>query len=715
MLPRFFILAFALLCTSANAQFSHLEVETYAVHDASLPELEGLTTYRLWAHFEQSTDFVSAISGLQGTPLKINTSTSFYQNSAGGNTGNQINPSLFDLLPEVEFDSYLTIGRSNQSDPGINISTLVVPSEPWLNNFDNGESIVINGIVGGAWYITFGETSENGFAGDDLKVLLGQFTTDGEFNGVLNIQVFEGGLQSNEVRIEGEAFSSDPNALFGCMDESASNFNPNANVDDCTCIYDCALNIDEINYGAPNCVINNDAQLEVSISGGQGLVYFYLNDENPVVVNLFSNLSEGDYELIVIDDQGCSDTLDFDISPGLTISAALESNVLCNGDANGSISANSTGINTIFSLNEDLSNPNFDGVFNGLEEGTYTVYAQSENGCQGAANPITITAPAPLTAGFTEISDQSCEVGSVGAINATATNGTPPYTYSLDGVSWQSSNVLEADAGDYLVFVQDANNCVAVSPNSALILSTGVTGCTDENACNYNPEASCSGNCIYPTESYLDCNGNCINDTDMDGVCDELEVFGCTDENACNYDSTATEEDGSCEYVSLFSIEGDVQVTSGEEVLYTYTNTPGSSYQWTIENGTIISGQGSNSVVVIWDNAVQGNVGVFETTNTDCIGAEISIAVSIDVIGIQEQTTLSISYYPNPIDNYLNLVLSQNQRFIASIYDNAGRMVCSSMIDHVGILPTTSLASGTYILKCENEQFFYRSTIIVQH
>ena len=48
----------------------------------------------------------------------------------------------------------------------------------------------------------------------------------------------------------------------------------------------------------------------------------------------------------------------------------------------------------------------------------------------------------------------------------------------------------------------------------------------------------------YP-EGIYDCDGvTCINDTDGDGVCDELETSGCTDETACNYNSSATDDDG---------------------------------------------------------------------------------------------------------------------------------------------------------------------------
>ena len=66
-----------------------------------------------------------------------------------------------------------------------------------------------------------------------------------------------------------------------------------------------------------------------------------------------------------------------------------------------------------------------------------------------------------------------------------------------------------------------------------------ISGCTDDGqqswsvnpgtpACNYDSAANLNdGSCTYPL-TYYDCNNICINDTDGDGVCDELEVLGCT-------------------------------------------------------------------------------------------------------------------------------------------------------------------------------------------
>ena len=71
-------------------------------------------------------------------------------------------------------------------------------------------------------------------------------------------------------------------------------------------------------------------------------------------------------------------------------------------------------------------------------------------------------------------------------------------------------------------------------------------GCTDVTACNYDAIANVdNGGCTYPVQ-YYDCYGACINDTDGDGVCDELEIAGCTNPLSINFNPSATDDDGSC-------------------------------------------------------------------------------------------------------------------------------------------------------------------------
>jgi len=92
--------------------------------------------------------------------------------------------------------------------------------------------------------------------------------------------------------------------------------------------------------------------------------------------------------------------------------------------------------------------------------------------------------------------------------------------------------------------------------SSSLDGAGGIPGCTDATACNYDATATeDDGSCTY-AETYYNCNGACLNDTDGDGVCDELEIAGCTDANACNYDATATDDDGSCAQLDQCGICG---------------------------------------------------------------------------------------------------------------------------------------------------------------
>ena len=98
----------------------------------------------------------------------------------------------------------------------------------------------------------------------------------------------------------------------------------------------------------------------------------------------------------------------------------------------------------------------------------------------------------------------------------------------------------------------------------------GYGGCTDANACNYDPNASydngsCAysdacGNCgnyhggctYYGACNYDSCanydDGSCVFTADACGNCGNYHG-GCTDPSACaNYDSCANYDDGSCQY-----------------------------------------------------------------------------------------------------------------------------------------------------------------------
>ena len=82
------------------------------------------------------------------------------------------------------------------------------------------------------------------------------------------------------------------------------------------------------------------------------------------------------------------------------------------------------------------------------------------------------------------------------------------------------------------------------------------SGCTINTACNYSATANVNdGSCEFP-QTYYDCNDQCLNDTDSDGVCDELEVLGCQQVNANNYNPLATDS-GHCIYYGCMEVAAD--------------------------------------------------------------------------------------------------------------------------------------------------------------
>ncbi|MCH2197194.1 MAG: SprB repeat-containing protein [Flavobacteriales bacterium] len=541
--------SFALLMSlTSAAQVSGLELETIQVHTGDIPELTGYTTYRLYATCQNEDDFVSSVYGVAGTPLSITTDGTFYQDPFGSENGSVINPAFFPFFPALTFDSWVTIGRENSTTPGAAVSTLQSASDAWVDQFATGQDININGQFGGSWFTTFDVSSVNGFAGPDLKVLLGQFTTNGNLSGFINVQVFIFGDNQNIVEVTQLSFSNQAGAIFGCTDPAADNFDPTATVDDGSCEFPCTLQIDELIITPTSCVDSNDGALTVVASGGQGAVSYSLDDSTPLLNQNFIDLAAGDYTLIVEDQQGCIAGQLLTI-PGPTpveVSFDTVSQITCNGEDNGSITVAVSGGTGPYMYGLSFGNyTQSEPTFSGLGEDTYVIYVSDINGCTGNSNGVDITEPNPLQVAVTGSTPASCPNEPDGVIASVGFGGTGALQFTIDGVNLQNSGVFLVPAGTYNVNLIDANGC-EVSSDPVIIGSTGVVGCTDPSACNYDASAECDEGCTYsgctnPTACNYDMSAGC-----EDGSCEFDSCAGCTDVTACNYDATATIDDGSC-------------------------------------------------------------------------------------------------------------------------------------------------------------------------
>ncbi|HEV3324446.1 MAG TPA: gliding motility-associated C-terminal domain-containing protein [Puia sp.] len=116
------------------------------------------------------------------------------------------------------------------------------------------------------------------------------------------------------------------------------------------------------------------------------------------------------------------------------------------------------------------------GSFSGLPTGVYPVSVTDAAGTT-ASQTVTLTQtvnpPQVTVSAYTNPTGCGKDDGT---ITLTATGGTPPYTYTADDITWQTSNTftnLPADAALalYPLSVRDANGCLAWPSNSPILVS----------------------------------------------------------------------------------------------------------------------------------------------------------------------------------------------------------------------------------------------------
>lgn len=77
-------------------------------------------------------------------------------------------------------------------------------------------------------------------------------------------------------------------------------------------------------------------------------------------------------------------------------------------------------------------------------------------------------------------------------------------------------------------------------------------------------------------------------------------------------------------------ISGPVAVCSGNNNQYSVSWTPISTYLWIVTGGTIVSGQGTNNIIVNWGAAGAGNVSLTETTKGTVCATTVGLPVTIN-------------------------------------------------------------------------------------
>jgi len=174
--------------------------------------------------------------------------------------------------------------------------------------------------------------------------------------------------------------------------------------------------------------------------------------------NVFTGLVPGTYVVTVRDANHCISTTTVTVgnSPAPTVTATSTA-AACN-NVNGTITANGNGGIAPLLYSRDGVNYQVSNIFSGLTAGTYTIFVKDATGCTNTVNVIVANTGAPTVTASSTVS--AC-ASNTGSITANASGGSPGYQYSINGSTFQASNVFTGlAAGNYVVYAKDAIGCI---------------------------------------------------------------------------------------------------------------------------------------------------------------------------------------------------------------------------------------------------------------
>jgi hypothetical protein len=201
------------------------------------------------------------------------------------------------------------------------------------------------------------------------------------------------------------------------------------------------------------------------VAGGGTIPYSY-SWSNGATTQSITSLPAGTYTVTVTDANGCQKTSSCTVTSTEAFNpSASVVNVSCYGGSNGSITVNNA--NGVAPFQYSINGVSFqsDSTFNGLAEGTYTITVKDKNGCTGFVSK-TITQPTQLLVTLGTVKN-TCSGTNTGSISATASGGSPSYSYLWSGpnnYSSTQSNISGLAVGNYSLTVTDSKLCSAVLP-----------------------------------------------------------------------------------------------------------------------------------------------------------------------------------------------------------------------------------------------------------
>jgi hypothetical protein len=212
-----------------------------------------------------------------------------------------------------------------------------------------------------------------------------------------------------------------------------------------------------------NAICNGATELLTANPVGGGGTYTYRWNDNSINARLsVTPNANATYSVTVTDANNCvatnSKSLIVNALPSLVVRSTTP--ILCNGGASQCTFGSNLGT-APFQYGLNGLNYQSNNLFE-LAAGTKRIWVRDANNCIDSMGSVTLTQPALLTVSAPTAAALVCYDGFTN-LQSTATGGTTPYQYSLNGFVYQAANSFSVQGGTYQIAVKDVNGCQTAS------------------------------------------------------------------------------------------------------------------------------------------------------------------------------------------------------------------------------------------------------------
>lgn len=254
-------------------------------------------------------------------------------------------------------------------------------------------------------------------------------------------------------------------------DTTAQLFNVEVGIYDVTisdgqgCIYDTTIVVEapqvfdvDLDVFDPSCFAGMDGVIDLVLNSTGALPFTYVWSDGSMDSDRVG-IGAGEYSLTITDANGCSfesDTLELVTSLPMAIKIDGIGEILCHGDETGFIEIRTFGGIPPYTYNWNGFQYETEDIYD-LPAGEYDLQILDANSCPFDTLFI-LEEPARLVADIEITVADICESDTTNMLFASATGGTPPYTF-LWSNGEMGSTLNNVEPGEYDLTITDVNDC----------------------------------------------------------------------------------------------------------------------------------------------------------------------------------------------------------------------------------------------------------------